>query len=122
MKQICITFDDELQEKLRRNAKEKNTKLGQYIRNLVDLGLRVEEMSAQKKAEGDKPDPLTEEFALFKKLLQKNLVSSYEMLYLIRHILTKMPEKTPGEHRAFADQAETKAQSFVAGLLDKMPM
>lgn len=121
MKQICITFDDELQEKLRRNAKDKNMKLGQYIRNLVDLGLRVEEMSAQKKTGDDKPDPLISELDLFKNLLQKDLVSSYEMLYLIRHILTKMPEKTPGEHRTFSDQAETKAQSFVAGLLDKMP-
>lgn len=122
MNQISITFPKKTKEKLHQNAQQKEIAIAQYIRDLVDIGLRVEEMSAQKKTDGDKPDPLIAEFDLFKKLLQKDLVSSYEMLYLIRYILTKMPEKTPGEYHTFLDQAETKAQSFVAGLLDKMPM
>jgi hypothetical protein len=121
MNQISITFPKKTKEKLYQNAQQKEITIAQYIRDLVDIGLRVEEMSAQKKIDGDKPEPLMAELDLFKNLLKKDLVSSYEMLYLVRHILTKMPEKTAGELDAFAEEARIRSRSFVDGLFDQMP-
>lgn len=116
MKQIPIGFDKKTEEKLRKNSKERDIKLAQYVRSLVEIGLRVEEMSEQKANKQNAKDELLDELIFHKKLLQKGLVSNYESLYLIRYILAHLPEDKLGEHNQMLDNAQMKAKSLVEGL------
>ncbi len=116
MKQISIGFDKRTEEKLRKNAKERDLKLAHYVRSLVDIGLRVEEMSEQKSAKKNDEGVLLDELMFHKKLLQKGLLSNYESLYLIRYILAHLPEDKPGEHNQMLDNAQMKAKSLIEGL------
>lgn len=117
MNQIPVGFDKKTEEKLRRNAKAKEMKLAQYIRTLVDIGLQVEEMSERKESAKESKDSLMSALEFQQKLLQKGLISSYEILYLTRYILAKLPEDKSGEHNQILDSAQTKAKSLVEGLL-----
>lgn len=116
MKQIPVAFDKNTEEKLRKNSKKKDMKLAQYIRSLVDVGLRVEEISEQNASSEGKSN-LTNELEFHKKLFHKDLLSGYETLYLTRYILSLLPEEKPGEHNKTLDTAKLKAQSFVEGLI-----
>ncbi len=113
MNQISISFDKPTEEKLRNRAKENDMTVAHYVRRLVDIGLRVEEMSSQEKPTTDDSTELND----LKKLLHKDLISSYEILYLVRYILTKMPEDQTGKHDEILGKVKIKAQSFVEGLI-----
>src|SRR5689334_15095393 len=117
MKQIPIGFDKKTEEKLRKNAKERDIALAQYVRNLVDIGLRVEEMSAKKEAGQDDKNGLEHELEFQKMLLQKGLSVHFETLYLIRYMLAHLPEEQPGDHNKMLDNAQIKSKSMVEKLL-----
>jgi hypothetical protein len=116
MNQIPVRIDKKTEEKLRAQAKEKDMKLSQYIRHLIEIGLRIEEMSKQQEQDKPHQNPILDELQLHKKWFQKNLQSSYETLYLTRYLLTHLPEEKTGDHHQFLDQAQTKAKAFVEGL------
>lgn len=118
MKQIPIAFDKQTEEKLRNNAKIKELKLAQYIRQLVDIGLRVEEIAEKKESEGNKEEHTEMEKLLETQqtLIQKGLISTYEILYLIRYILTTLPEHELDAHNKIFDQSQIKAKQLVENL------
>jgi hypothetical protein len=117
MERLTISFYDEIAQKLNKRAAKKNISVAQYIRDLVNIGLRVEEMSEQKKSENDGNDPLQAELETLKKLQRKGLDSSYESLYIVRHILINLLEEDPKKHVEILDMAKVKSKSFVDGLL-----
>lgn len=117
MRQIPVGFDKKTEELLRKNAKEKAITLAQYIRSLVDIGLRVEVMAEQTSGKKQANDGVIEELRLQQKLLQKGLLASYESLYLIRYLLVHLPEEKAGEHHQLLDNAQLKAKSLIEGLI-----
>lgn len=50
MKRISITFYDEVCEQLEQKARDKNISLAHYVRQLVELGLKVEAYSEEPKS------------------------------------------------------------------------
>lgn len=117
MERITVSFYDEIVQKMTERATKKNISLAQYVRDLVSIGLRVEEMSEQKNSENDGDDSLQRELDALKKLQRKSLDSSYESLYIVRHILINLLEKDPARHTEILDTAKIKSKSFVDGLV-----
>lgn len=113
MERITIGFYPEIYEKLEERAKQKNLKVSQYVRQLVDLGLRIEEMSEQKSDNNTSTDPIEKALAFQQKLLQKEFLSSHETLYLVRYLLANSPEKNSGDHSKMLEAAKMKAQSLL---------
>jgi hypothetical protein len=116
MNQIPVRIDKKTEEKLRTQAKEREMKLSQYIRHLIEIGLKIEEMSKQQEQNKSNHNPILDELQLHKKWFQKSLQSSYETLYLTRYLLAHLPEEKAGEHHQFLEQAQTKAKALVEGL------
>lgn len=119
MERISIGFYPEIYTKLEKRADQKKLKLAQYIRQLVELGLRIEEMSEQK--EGDKTDqnPIEKALAFQQKLLQKGFLSSHEALYLVRYMLPHLEEKNSGDHAKMLEAAKVKSQSLLEILIEE---
>lgn len=121
MDRITIAFYPETFAKLTEGAAKKKTSIAHYVRELVDMGLKIEELSAKK--DNEKPDKNAIEtlLELQQSLLKKEFIANYESLYLTRYILANLPEKTPGDHQKMLDGAKLKAQSLLEILLeDKM--
>src|SRR5690242_7472308 len=120
MEQITVRFYEETYNKLSEFAQKKKMELAPYIRQLVELGLRIEEMSEQK-TEGDNnsDNAIENTLHLHQKLLEKDLTSTYEMIYLIRYILASLPEKSAGDHAKILEGAKTKAKAYVEVLLEQ---
>ena len=114
MSQISISFDPKTEERIRKNAQISDMTVASYVRKLVDIGLRVEEMSAH--SEGGQPDE-NSILAELKKLACRSLTANFETLYLQRYLLTQLPEEKAGTHNEMLDKAKLKAQSYVDGLL-----
>jgi hypothetical protein len=117
MIRISITFYDEVHEKLKDGANKKNVSLAQHIRELVEIGSRVEE-SAAKKQDGDagelnKIDNLNELKSLWKNSLSWGL----ETRYLIRYLVENMSEKNKDVIADILKKSTDKADSFVSALL-----
>ncbi len=52
MPRICITFHQEMLHQLHMKAKHKKITVSQYIRELIEIGLKIEEMAEQKEVNG----------------------------------------------------------------------
>src|SRR5687767_14866146 len=113
MERITISFYEEIYEKITQRAQMKRMRVASYVRQLVELGLRIEEMSEQKQSDNTRPDPVEEALALQQKLLQKEFISSQETLYLVRYILANIPEKNAGDHAKMLEAAKAKAQAVL---------
>ena len=105
MNRISIGFYPETYTKLEKRAKEKRLTLAEYTRQIVELGLRLEEMSAKKEGEESNKDPLEQALNFLKKLAKKEFATAQETLYLTRYILGISPEKNQGDHAKMLEAA-----------------
>jgi hypothetical protein len=119
MERITVSFSGETYEKIAKRADTKQMKVAAYVRQLVELGLRIEEMSEQKSSENQTKDPLEKSLQLLQKLLQKEFTSNQETLYLVRYILTNIAEKNTGDHAKMLDAAKVKAQTILEVILEE---
>lgn len=123
MKRISITFYDELVDLLESNAKEKNISLAQYVRKLVEVGLKVETYSNQQNETQNSIEDQFENLKLdLQKWLQKILVADYESLYLLRYMIPQMLGKEKEKHLEFMKKAKLHAEGFVHGALGVDPI
>lgn len=59
MKRTTVTFYDEIYQKLENRAQENKTQsVAQCVRELVDLGIKIEEAASKSNGKDDKPDLL----------------------------------------------------------------
>lgn len=115
MPRTSITFDTETFSKLHITAKNKKITLSSYVRELVAIGLKVEDMS-QNKAENDSEKS---DFTLSneEKMLWKNcLLWQRESLYLVRNLVKDLLKKN---NQTSLDNAKQSAQMYVDGLLQE---
>src|SRR6056297_3457610 len=92
MKRVSITFYDEIMNKLEARMQAKGMQsIAQCVRELVDLGLKIE--AAAKEKPDDKPKESEEVLLLkeIKNLMKNNLTWSMESRLLARILVENMP-------------------------------
>ncbi len=111
MNKISIRFYNKTLQKLQENAAKKEIPLAQYVRELVEVALRIEEISANINTKNETDAP-TDSQTLWK----NNLCWTLESLYLTRCLMNDLLPKVSEQYLTTAKQ---KAQSFVENLLDE---
>jgi hypothetical protein len=87
MKRINVTFYDEIIEKLEARTKAKKYgSVAQSIRELIDLGLRIEEAANQNSDKRNEKD----ELGIVVDVMKNNLRWTLESLLIIRQILERI--------------------------------
>ncbi|CAN5419655.1 hypothetical protein BH10PSE19_BH10PSE19_00010 [soil metagenome] len=121
MNRISITFNDESYAKLQIQAEKKKISLAKYVRELVDIGLQVEEAASQnednKKLKKNEIDALGE----LKELWKNNLIWTLESRYLSRYLVENIAGKEEEAIAKVLEKTKEKSRSFVAGLLHEIP-
>lgn len=114
MKRINVTLYDEVYENLEERANKNGSKsISQQIRELVDLGLKVE-AAAEKNGEDARdfdPEKLFE-------MLKNNLVWALETRLLARYIVERLPDADKQNHLEVLEKYKEKANHYVEGMLD----
>ena len=117
MKRPTISFTDAMYEKLEKRAKKNGLKsISECIRELVDLGLRIEESAAKNTEKEDDTDLLSQVLEL-KNLLKNNLIWSLESRLLSRLLVETNSADTQENKIAILEQYKNKAQSYVDELV-----
>jgi hypothetical protein len=91
MKRINVTFYDEIIEKIKaRTQAKKCGSIAQSIRELIDLGLRIEE-SANQQSEGQEDK---DELSIVVDVMKSNLRWTLESLLIIRQLLEQVSDNS----------------------------
>jgi hypothetical protein len=128
MPRILVTLTQNVFDQLQENATQKQIPIARYARDLISIGLQVEEAVAK---EGNSNNPKKNEIEKFddlKVLWRNDLSWLLESLHLIRYLTHHMiysENLSSDENRNRTDEiiqkAKEKAQSYVEGLLaDKL--
>lgn len=114
MKRLSVSFCDEIFAKLEARAiKNGNHSIANEVRELVDLGLKVEEAS-QKNGEN-----VADETTLkLIEMLKTNLTWSMETRLLARYMVDKLPDTGDENHGAILDKFKEKSANYVEGMLN----
>lgn len=118
MSKITIIFTEDIYQKLNDNAKNKKISTSQYIRNLIDVGLRVEEFS-DKNEKGNDQNIMLEKLDEIHNFIKKGIISGCENLYLTRYSVLNLPGKSEEELDRVIEKAKIKSKAYVEGLSDK---
>lgn len=114
MKRINVTFYDETYEHLEARAKKNGSKsIAEQIRDLVDLGLKVE-AAAQQNGEAERD--FGQEKIL--EMLTSNLVWSLETRLLTRYLVERLPDADKQNHLEVLEKYKEKASHYVEGMLN----
>ena len=110
MEKITIKIEDELFKKMNdRMIKTGCKSISQCARELIDLGLKIEEAAALQESESadDTIDPLLLE------ILKNNLIWSLETRFLVRFLVEKKADAEPGQMNDLVKKAKEKAITHV---------
>lgn len=116
MPRISATINVETSIKIHENAINKKKSHAQYIRELIDVGLRIEELSIQRTTNGEtKSSDLDNDNvdSLIKTLLKINLRCGVESLTLTRCLVDGLLSEKSMEYLSAAKQ---KSEVYVDGL------
>lgn len=119
MKQLCVRFDEKTFQILQKNADEKALKIAEYIRRLIDVGLRLETISASKSEENNGEENKISELGEVKKLWEHSLAWALETRLLTRLLMREVSKKSEEELLSMVNTLTDKAENHVAGLLDQ---
>ena len=115
MRRINVTFYDETYEKLDVRMKKNSGKsIAHGIRELVDLGLKIEE-AAQKNT--DNPDE--NNAAQLMAMLENNLIWSLETRLLTRYLVESLPESNKEKLIEILEKYKESAANYIKGMLGK---
>ena len=118
MNQISVKFDKKTEAVLRQKAQEKEMRLSEYLRRLIEIGLRVEEASSSKSSEDKLNYPKISELGELLKLWEKTLAWTLESRLLLRILVPQVLEKEEEKQKQLVTTTRTKAEKYVAGLLN----
>jgi len=113
MERITVSFHDELYKTLEKNSEQKKIALAKYVRDLVEIGLRIEEMTA----ESDEKKSGLNGLDAIKKMLESDLKATQEILYMTRYIIVNLPNGNAQKHDEIRSEARVRAKAFVEGML-----
>ena len=112
MRQIPVGFPKKIEEKIRQTAKKRGTTLSHFIRELVEIGLQVEEAAAKNLPQKNASESSDLQQDVWKKTLTWLLEIRYLMRYCVEEFLTDEKQK----HSPALNTAKDKAEAFVKGL------
>jgi metal-responsive CopG/Arc/MetJ family transcriptional regulator len=116
MKRISVSFYDEIHEKLEERMKNGGTpSVAQCVRELVDLGLRIEASAKEVKKKDEENDVMTSVLEL-KKLLKNTLKWSLEGRLLARFLVKNHPSSDDEKRDKILDEYKSSANNYVDGL------
>jgi hypothetical protein len=114
MKRINVTFFDEIFEKLEdRMQKNSSKSIAQSIRELVELGLKIEEAANNSNDKNSGADPLDS----IVNMLKSNLIWSLETRLLTRHLIEKNAVTLADDDKSILDVCKERAANYVMGML-----
>ncbi len=119
MKQLCIRLDEKTTNKIQERANEKALSPSEYIRRLVELGLRIEEMSEKKNEGNDQNIEAFSDLGSSKMLWEKELAWTLEVRFILRFLVDKLGFSKTEIDSTLMQESKTRAEHFVAGLLNK---
>jgi Arc/MetJ-type ribon-helix-helix transcriptional regulator len=118
MKRPTINFTDSMYEKLEKRIQEKELpSISECVRELVDLGFRIEEAAAKSNDEENSID-LASELSALKQLLKENTIWSLEARLLTRFLVEAHKTDGQGHVADILEQYKMKAQKHVHELLN----
>ncbi len=117
MNRINVSFYDETYEKLEERRKVNEGKsIAHCIRELVDLGFKVEE-SAKKNTEDHGKNDVVTMLTDLKKQMKNNLSWLLETRLLVRYIVENFPESEKAENVEILKKYKEKAVTHVEKML-----
>lgn len=112
MERINISFPEEIYAKLEARRQKKGGKsLAENVRELVVLGLRIEEAAEKSDRNQDEND-----MKLLLEMLKKNLIWSMETRLLARFHMENLPNSSKEKMIEILDKCKEKATDHVNGL------
>lgn len=116
MEKITIKLDDALFKKMQDRIEKKGCEtMSQCARELIDLGLRIEEAAAsQGDKEGEAIHPLLLE------MLKNSMIWSLETRLLMRFLVEKKSDNDTDEMTDFMKRAKERATTFVDEFLQNL--
>lgn len=118
MRRINMTFPDSYFVQLQENAAKKGVSVVQYLRNLVGIGLQVEEATTQQTATSSTKNNALSCLSDTKSLGKNMLPPVLESLYLIRYLVDSLDHQPTKEREDMLNRAKEKAQSLGTALLE----
>lgn len=118
MKQLCIRFDEKTFETLGKNSENKALKLSEYVRRLVEIGLRVEQASSALSTENDKELNAIDELGEIKLLWENLLKWVLETRLLTRVLAGNLLSNDVESSAATVEKARMKSEKHVLELLN----
>jgi len=110
MKRLNIRFYDDIYEKLEVRTKEKNCgSVVQSVRELVDLGFKIEESAKQNNGDEARSDGLT----FLVDVMKSNLKWSLETLLIIRFMMNQLSEDNQLDTEELLKKCKEQALSHV---------
>ena len=114
MKRTNVTLYDEVYENLEARAHKNGSKsISQQIRELIDLGLKVEAAAQQN---GELGSDVEQEKILG--MLKNNMIWALETRLLARYIVEKLPDADKQNHIEILEKYKEKANHYVEGMLN----
>lgn len=113
MKRITIGFDNDTYKILQEHYEKTGININEYVRDLVDIGLRVEAMNA----DSDEKKSGLEDLDVILKMIKAGLQSNQETLYLVRYIISNLPNHSTQKNEEIRSEAKIKAETYVDGIL-----
>ena len=114
MKRINVTFYDETYAHLEARAKKNGSKsIAEQIRDLVELGLKVEAAAQQN---GGGASDLEQKKML--DMLKNNLIWSMETRLLARYLVERLPDDDGQKHLDLLEKYKEKANHYVEGMMN----
>jgi hypothetical protein len=121
MPRLSITFYNDIFNQLQGEAVQNHISIAHYVRDLVTIGLRVEEAAAKEEMNSS---PIIDELANLNQLWESNLSWLLESLHLIRYLIrtsTHDGNLSAVENKGLSDgiitKAKEKAKFYVNDLL-----
>ncbi len=116
MKRITVTFYDEINAQLEERAKRNGLdSVSQCVRELVELGLRVEAAAEKSETENeeDETKKLLDELKIF---MKSNLTWSLETRLLTRFLVEKHPSELSDNKTEILQKYKASANDYIEGL------
>lgn len=120
MNRISITFYEEIMDKLEERKQKKGlSSIAQCVRELVELGLKIEEAASNKNGEEDTINEELQAINELKKLLKNNMNWAMETRLLSRFLVENMPNSDKENNVEVLEKYKEKATAHVSGLLNE---
>lgn len=114
MSRVTITLSDDLFNKIDDiRQKKRLSSAAQCIRELIELALRIEEVSKNSAAAKDKASEELKAILEVKELLKNNMIWSMEARFLSRALISNTPSLDRNQANEIFEKCKSKATAHV---------